>query len=190
MSRPYGRHIDDLPMQQFYPIILAQDACLHHAMEILGGKPMRGQLHSHPLPPALIFVETPRLLTSTGPPSHPFFPRLHESLERDPYCAEECRVPVASRVDGMPFPHSAPIKVQVMPSGRTLIIPDSPQLEHKARQHRITGDGLRVIEALHRCLWTVSIDFFFYRVDQPAKSRTVVEILLHFGLHGGERIRW
>src|SRR5262244_1607385 len=100
MSRPYGRHINDLPMQQFYPIILAQDARLHHAMEVLGGKPMRDHLHGHPLPPALMFVETSRLRTSAR-----------------------------SLPDGMRSSHSCPIKVQVVPGDRALTVPDSPQLE-------------------------------------------------------------
>jgi hypothetical protein len=69
-----------------------------------------------------------------------------------------------------------------------LAVPDSPQLEHKARQHRIPGDGLRVIETLHWCLWTVNIDLFVYWVDQPAELRAVVEVLSHFVLHVFEGI--
>jgi hypothetical protein len=35
-------------MQQFYPIILMQDARFHHPMEVFRGKTMCDQRHSHP----------------------------------------------------------------------------------------------------------------------------------------------
>src|SRR4029453_10646110 len=92
MSRPYGRHIDDLPVQQFYAIILAQDARLHHAMEVLGGKPMRDQLHCHAVPPALTPVETPHLLTSTGRSSRPLlFLPIWEASNEIVTCRETSR---------------------------------------------------------------------------------------------------
>src|SRR6266850_4233635 len=128
----------------------------------------RGVGRSCPTPPALQpRMQIPRTMTPAtllyivNPPGLIFRPALTASLHA---------VPI----------HRIRRRPKFLQPPQCLTVPDSPQLEHKAWQHRIPGDGLRVIETRHWCLWTVSIDLFFYRVDQPAKLRAVVEILLHF----------
>ena len=58
----------------------------------------------------------------------------------------------------------------------------SPQCTHgqyKARQHRVAAEHGRIVERLDRLAGAVDVYSFVDGINQPAKARSVIDILLH-----------
>jgi hypothetical protein len=65
-----------------------------------------------------------------------------------------------------------------------------PHVEREAGEHRIAGNGLRIVEANNLRPRAIDVDVPLDGVDKPSEFRPVVHVLLHFLLQAGKPIAW